>query len=56
MKHLALLLHVCAYLSNDLGQLLYVILHEIGLRFVILLHLVQLVPILVPNLINLRIY
>ena len=46
-----MLLQVDAHLSNDLCELLYVVLHEVSLRFVVLLDTVELFTVLVPYLI-----
>ena len=55
IKRLALLLKVNADLADDLGELLNVVLHEVGLRFVVLLDTIELLTVLVPNLINVRV-
>ena len=55
IQSFALLLQVNAHLSNDLCELLYVVLHEVGLRFVVLLDTVELFTVLVPYLIYVRI-
>ena len=38
-----------------MGELLNVVLHEVGLRFVVLLDTIELLTVLVPNLINVRV-
>ena len=55
VQRLALHLQLHANLADQLRKLLNVVLHEVGLRFVVLLHTVKLVAILVPYLVDVRV-